>query len=275
MLTIGEYSRLTQVPAKTLRYYDEIDLFKPVKVDPLTAYRLYTVEQLPHLYRILSLKELGLSLNQIRVVLSENVSPEQLRGMLRLKEAQLKQTIEEEQNRLAYVANTIEQLERESSLGHYDVILKTVPEIQVALARDTVPQKSVLGGILRTLFRTVLDFLAERKISPSGHGFTVYFDEEYRDREIDVGAAFPINASASGTKAVSVTTLAPEMMASVIHKGSLERMQNAYIALLTWIEKNGYQIEKASREIALQYDPNGNPEHYITEIQFPVRKRPN
>ena len=273
MLTIGEYSRLTQVPAKTLRYYDEIDLFKPVQVDRLTGYRYYTVEQLPRLYRILSLKELGLALDQIRSVLNENVSAEQLRGMLRLKEAQLKQTIEDEQKRLAYVESTIEQLERESSLGQYDVILKTVPEVQVALARDVAPQKSTLGITLRTLFRTVLDFLAERKITPAGHGFTVYFDEEYRDREIDVGAAFPINAAVSGTSAVSVTTLAPETMASVIHKGSLERMQNAYIALLTWIEKNGYQIEKASREIALQYDPNGNPEHYITEIQFPVRKR--
>lgn len=275
MLTVGEYSRLTQVPAKTLRYYDEIDLFKPVQVDRLTGYRYYTVDQLPHLYRIISLKELGLTLGQIRSVLNENVSPEQLRGMLRLKEAQLKQTIEAEQKRLAYVETKIEQLENESSLGHYDVILKTVPEIQVALARDIAPQKSTLEGTLRALFRTVLDFLAERKTTPTGYGFTVYFDEEYRDRDIDIGAAFPIDAAVSGTKAVTITTLAPETMASVIHKGTPEKMQNAYIALLTWIEKNGYQIEKASREIALQYDPTGNPEHYVTEIQFPVRKRSN
>jgi DNA-binding transcriptional MerR regulator/predicted transcriptional regulator YdeE len=273
MLTIGDYSRLTQVPAKTLRYYDEIDLFKPVQVDRLTGYRYYTVEQLPRLYRILSLKELGLTLDQIRNVLSESLSPEQLRGMLRLKEAQLKQTIEDEQTRLAYIEHKIQQLESESSLGHYDVILKNIPEILVALARDIAPYKSTLEGTLRTLFRTVLDFLAERKITPTGHGFTVYFDEEYRDRDIDVGAAFPIHAAVSGTNAVTVTTLAPETMASVIHKGTPEKMQNAYIALLTWIEKNGYQIEKASREIALQYDPTGSPEHYITEIQFPVRKR--
>ena len=145
--------------------------------------------------------------------------------------------------------------------------------MQVALARNIAPQKSTLEGTLRSLFRTVLDFLAERKITPSGHGFAMYFDEEYRDKDIDVGAAFPINAAVYGTKAVTITTLAPETMASVIHKGSLEKMQNVYIALLTWIEKNGYQIEKASREIALQYDPAGDPEYYITEIQFPVHKR--
>jgi effector-binding domain-containing protein len=271
MLTIGEYSRLTQVPAKTLRYYDDIDLFKPVQVDALTGYRYYTVEQLPSLYRILSLKELGLTLHQIRSVLNTNISPEQMRGILRLKEAQLRETIDEERRRLAYVENKIEQLENENSLGHYDVILKKVPQVQVALARDIVSQKSTLGGTLTRLFRSVRDFLAEQNIAPTGHGFTVYFDDEYRDQEIDVGAAFPINAAVCGTQAVTITTFAAETMASVIHRGPLEKMENAYVALLTWIERNGYQIKSASREIALQYDPTDTAEHYVTEVQFPVR----
>jgi DNA-binding transcriptional MerR regulator len=93
MLTIGDYSRLTHVPAKTLRYYDEIGLFRPIKVDSLTGYRYYSVEQLPRLYRILSLKELGISLNQILSVVNEDISPEQMRGILRLKAAQLKESI--------------------------------------------------------------------------------------------------------------------------------------------------------------------------------------
>jgi DNA-binding transcriptional MerR regulator len=273
MLTIGEYSRLTQMPAKTLRYYDEIGLFKPIQVDSVTGYRYYSVEQLPRLYRILSLKELGLTLNQIRDVLNEHISSEQMRGMLRLKKAQLKETIEEEQKRLAYVEHKIEQLELENAFAQYDVILKQVPEMQVALARDVVSKKSALGGTLRVLFLNVLDFLNENNILPTGHGFTVYFDDEYRDTYIDVGAAFPINADAAGTKTVTITTFAAETMASVIHRGALENMEDAYLALLTWIEKNGYQIMKASREIALQYDPTGEPENYVTEIQFPVCKR--
>lgn len=273
MLTIGEYSRLTHIPAKTLRYYDDIDLFKPAYVDSLTGYRYYSVEQLPRLYRILSLKELGLSLNQIRDVLNENLSPEQMRGMLRLKEIQLQETIEEGQRRLAYVKHKIEQIETDNVFVDYDVILKHVPEMQVALTRDIASQKATLGTTLRASFRTVLDFLTEKNIAPVGHGFTVYFDDEYRDTHIDVGAAFPINAEVAGTKAVTVTTFAGEMMASVIHKGALEHMEDAYIALLTWIERNGYQIVRASREIALQYDPTGNPENYVTEIQFPVCKR--
>lgn len=273
MLTIGEYSRLTHVPAKTLRYYDEIGLFQPVRVDPVTGYRYYSVEQLPRLYRILSLKELGLSLNQILDVLNENISAEQMQGMLRLKETQLEQTIADEKKRLAYVKHKLEQLETNHAFAHYDVILKRLPDMQVALARDVVPDKSALAPTLGALFRTVLDFLAEKKIAPAGHGFTIYFDDEYRDTHMDVGAAFPISADAAGTKAVTITTLAGETMASVIHKGALEKMEDAYVALLTWIEKNGYQILKSSREVALHYDPTGKPEDYVTEIQFPVCKR--
>jgi effector-binding domain-containing protein len=273
MLTIGEYSRLTHIPAKTLRYYDEIGLFRPVKVDSLTGYRYYSMEQLPRLYRILSLKELGLSLNQILNVLNEDISSEQIRGILRLKEAQLKETIEIEQKRLDYVKRKLEQLETDRVFTNYDVLLKHVPEMQVALARDIVANKSALEGSLRVLFGTVLEFLSDKNIHPTGRGFTMYFDDEYRDTDMDVAAAFPICADIAGTKAVTVTSLSAETMASVIHTGALEKMEAAYIALLSWIEKNGYQIMSSSREIALQYEPNGNAENYVTEIQFPVCKR--
>lgn len=273
MLTIGEYSRLVQIPAKTLRYYDEIGLFKPSQVDPVTGYRYYSVEQLPDLYRILSLKELGLTLNQIRALLDNKITPEQMRGILRLKEIQLKETIEKEQKRLVYVEQKIEQLEAFHVDTHYDVILKQVPQMRIALARDIAPQKSALGSTLRVLFRRVQHFLIENNIAPISHGFTLYFDDEYRDTQIDVGAAFPIDVNVEGTKLVTISTLEAQTMASVIHTGELEKMEDAYIALMAWIESNGYQIMHASREIALQYAPNGKPENYVTEIQFPVSKR--
>ena len=65
MLKIGDFSKLSQVPVKTLRYYDEIGLLKPVQVDRFTSYRYYSFEQLRRLNRILALKDLGLSLEQI------------------------------------------------------------------------------------------------------------------------------------------------------------------------------------------------------------------
>ena len=76
MLRISEFSRLTMVPAKTLRYYDDIGLLKPMRVDEWTGYRYYSVEQLPRLNRILALKALGLSLEQIGRLLDDDLSAE-------------------------------------------------------------------------------------------------------------------------------------------------------------------------------------------------------
>jgi len=84
MFRIGEFSKLSQVTVKALRYYDEIGLLKPAKVDPFTGYRYYSADQLPRLNRILALKDLGLSLAQISRLLDGDLPPAQIRGMLRM-----------------------------------------------------------------------------------------------------------------------------------------------------------------------------------------------
>ncbi|MBC7811584.1 MAG: MerR family DNA-binding transcriptional regulator, partial [Burkholderiales bacterium] len=61
MFKIGDFSKISQVSARMLRHYDDIDLFKPAHIDPFTGYRYYTVDQLPRLNRLLALKDLGLS----------------------------------------------------------------------------------------------------------------------------------------------------------------------------------------------------------------------
>lgn len=63
---IGEFSKLTDVPVKTLRYYDEINLFKPREIDLFSGYRYYSEEQQEDLKLILTLKEVGFSLEEIK-----------------------------------------------------------------------------------------------------------------------------------------------------------------------------------------------------------------
>jgi DNA-binding transcriptional MerR regulator len=77
------------VTVKTLHHYDDLGLLRPAQIDASTSYRYYALEQLPRLYRIMALKELGLSLEQIGRLLDGEVSTEQIRGMLRLKQAEL------------------------------------------------------------------------------------------------------------------------------------------------------------------------------------------
>lgn len=74
MFRIGEFSKIAQVSGRLLRYYEEIGLLKPEFSDPQTGYRYYSARQLPRLNRILVLKELGLSLDQVARLLDEHTS---------------------------------------------------------------------------------------------------------------------------------------------------------------------------------------------------------
>jgi DNA-binding transcriptional MerR regulator len=93
MFRIGEFSKIAQVPGSLLRYYDEIGLLKTVHIDQRTGYRYYSARQLPRLHRILALKELGLTLDQIARMVNEEISAAEIQGMLALKKAQVEQTV--------------------------------------------------------------------------------------------------------------------------------------------------------------------------------------
>lgn len=139
MFRIGEFSKIAQVPASLLRYYDEIGLFKPMECDRNTSYRYYSVQQLTQLNRILALKDLGLSLEQIKRLIEDQVSPEEIRGMLTLKKAQIEQTIQTEAARLRAVESRLEQIERKGQFQDDDVVLKSLPAVPFLSLRRTYP----------------------------------------------------------------------------------------------------------------------------------------
>ena len=86
MLNIGEFARLGQVSPRMLRHYDEAGLLKPKNVDPANGYRSYEFGQLGRLHRLMALRDLGFTLDQIRSTLDQDPSVEQLRGMLSLRQ---------------------------------------------------------------------------------------------------------------------------------------------------------------------------------------------
>ncbi len=117
MLKIGEFSRLAQVTVKTLRHYEKLTLIKPAWIDRYTGYRYYALDQLPRLNRILALKDLGFSLEQIGDILRDEVSAAELRGMLKLKHAELQRQVTEVQRRLTRVEARLTQIEHEGTLS--------------------------------------------------------------------------------------------------------------------------------------------------------------
>ncbi len=121
MIRIGDFSRLSQVPVSTLRYYAEIGLLKPVEVDHFTGYRYYTFDQLARLQRLLALKDLGFSLEEIGHLLADDLSSRQLNEMLQHKRADLLDQTQDNHERLERLDTWLKQIEKESNMAAYTI----------------------------------------------------------------------------------------------------------------------------------------------------------
>lgn len=143
MFRIGDSSKIARVSGRLLRYYDSIGLLSPQRIDPATGYRYYAAEQLGRLNKILALKELGLSLEQVARLLDHKVSSEEIRGMFMLKKAALERSLSEEALKLRNVESRLQQLAEDGSVEDYDVVLKSAPAQPVLAYRRTFPAGSM------------------------------------------------------------------------------------------------------------------------------------
>ena len=117
MFRIGEFSKIAQTPITQLRYYDQIGLFQPEQIDQFTGYRYYKASQLPDLNRILAMKGLGLTLEQIQRLVVDSVSADEIRGMLSLKKAQIEQELQGQMMTLRQIEARLKQVEKEGELS--------------------------------------------------------------------------------------------------------------------------------------------------------------
>jgi effector-binding domain-containing protein len=268
MLKIGDFSRLSQVSVKTLRYYDEVALLKPTQVDEVSGYRYYSVAQLRQLHRILALRDLGFSLDQIGYVLEADLSIEELRGMLRLRRAEQQQRLLKEQERLDRVEALLQLIHQENTVNTDAVITKDTAAQRFASIRKTIPAYHQIGQLFAALFR-VLPYSATR-----GPCFAIWHDDEHKDQDVDGEACVPVDEKYQGLSTVRCADLPTVKVASVIHHGAYNTLSQSYQTVLKWVEANGYQVHGPIREIYLQC---GEPlrqddDSYVTEIQVPTAK---
>ena len=271
MFKIGDFSKLSQVSVRTLRYYEEMGLLAPIEVDRFTSYRYYSVDQLPRLNRILALKDLGLTLEQIAQLLDEGLPPAQLRGMLRMKQAEIRQQVEEERGRLARVEARLRQIEQEDSMSSYEVIIKKIEPQTVASLREVIPTPQDVGKMFEKMFT----YVGQQGVRPAGPPSAIWHDPDYHEGDIDTEVVVPIPdalPASNGIKTVQLPGVAS--MACAIHQGSYEGFSQAYAAIMGWIAANGYRVAGPIREIYLR-GPGPtptDPSTYVTEIQIPVEK---
>jgi DNA-binding transcriptional MerR regulator len=283
MFKIGEFSRLSRVSVRMLRHYDQLGLLTPSQTDRFTGYRYYSADQLPRLNRILALRDLGFSLEQIAGMLEEDLSTEQLLGMLKLKRAEVEEQMQLEQQKLARLEVRIRQMSEAPKHGAYDVIVRDIEPELAATYREVAADDDRIEEMFDMVEAYVAQYEGARADRPP---FSIYYDDEYREKDVDAEVAVPLKYAIPESEAIRVRQL-PRLsnVACVVHVGDYSAIYQAYNALLAWIEANDYQMTGPIREVYLRYGADGlnfelpptylgtDANEYVTELQLSVEKR--
>ncbi|MFZ4264158.1 MerR family transcriptional regulator [Streptomyces arboris] len=278
MFTIGDFARYGRVSPRMLRHYDAIGLLRPDRTDPATGYRFYGAAQLARLNRIIALKDLGFTLQQVRDVLDERVGPEELRGMLRLRRAELAEAVAAATARLAQVEARLRSIESEGHMPADDVVIKTVPAVRVAELTGTAAsyEPQDIGPVIGPLYEELFPLLEGAGLRPTGPGIARYEDAPHGSPEgggaIVVYAGVTVSAPVGpvGGTGVRVVELPPFEAATIVHRGAMDDVLPAAQTLARWLDANGYRSTGYAREVNLECPPDRS--QWVTELQEPVAK---
>lgn len=266
MLKIGEFSCLAKTTVKTLRYYDEVGLLKPVFVDD-NGYRYYQIEQLNDLLKIVELRSLDMSISNIKLALSGA----NLQQVLQQQQDFLRNDLIKKQNQISLIEKYIEKAKKGDFMDEYIAKEIIVPKYLVYYKHGVI-------NTMADLFDFVLQAGKEcNENNPTlkclDYCYVTYTAKEYKEKDIEleyVEAVQNIGVDSQNVK----FRIDPEITAiSVTQKGAYKNLPKAYAFALNYVKEKGYDISGPIREVYIHgcWDSN-NEDNYLTEIQIPIKK---
>lgn len=273
MLKIGDFSKLTQVSVRMLRYYDNQGLLKPALIEPATGYRMYTAEQVPELQKIILLRDLNFGVGEIKDFL-QNWSKEYLIQHLHDKIIDTEELIVMEKKRIENIRSAITHIEADKFDQYYNVTIKPIPPYPVISLRRKVDNYFEEGK----LWNELMEFVQQEHIEydkGSQNNVAIYYDEEYLDSNVDIEVCLIVKRLGKSKGAFTYQTLEPVAhMASMMVYGPYQNLAAAYCSFAEWIDKNQpYKMGSTSRQVTIiNCQHTDNPEEYLTEIQIPLIK---
>lgn len=269
MFSIGEFSKITGLPVRTLRFYHEAGLLVPAAVDRETGYRSYDERNVEIARVIVALRELEFSLDEIREVFADCEEDGDLLAHLEMKRASL-------EKRLARLQSIVPQIDAiiSAELPAREINPMTTSAFEI---EEKELQPLVVAG-LRTKCRykdmgvsfAVLSKRVGRSIA--GKPLCLYYDGEYRETDADIEPCIPLPKDYRLVDAL-VRELPAVKAVTLVHRGPYEELGRSYARLFKYVKERGYSVELPTREVYLKGPGmifRGNPKKYLTEIQLPI-----
>lgn len=268
MFRIGEFSKLTQVTIRMLRYYDKMGLLKPAQIDPWTGYRMYSVDQIPILNKIIYLRDSGFSVSEIAEAL-DSPKDSQIIDQLSHKQREIQERIRSGQEMLKKIELAKKAILFEKTEMHYNVSIKSIPSYPVLSYRKIIPSYYAEAGMWQELSA----FASQNRVAISENTFSIYHDSDYREEQVDVELCTLVEnfGEITGSFVYRYTEPVPVMASTMVY-GSFSNIAGAYKAFAEWLQKNSrYQMTGQSRQIVHRGPWNEeSEENYLVEIQIPL-----
>lgn len=261
MLKVGDFSKLASVTVKALRHYDEIGLLKPVWIDRFSGYRYYAMSQLPRLNRILALKDLGFSLAQIKDLLDEELPTGRLREIFHQKQAELTQRLAKDQKRLQWVAERLEEIERQGYLPLNEMALKPIL-IPSPLRKDhdmepkiiEMPAFDIVGmryygknqnqeiSELWEQFNKRASEIKQVKPGSAAYGICLMVPDAPAG-EFEYVASFSVDSTKDIPEGMVARHVPAHRYAVFTHTGPLDKLRDTYNYIYqVWAQQSGYEL---------------------------------
>ena len=266
MFRIGEFSKMSKTTIKTLRYYDEIGILKPEETDKFTSYRLYTTDQLVKLHRIQALRQIGLSVKEVKLILSGHSAE----TILQKRKAELIAELDEGNRQLSRIEFI---LQGEKCFMNYAATIKEIPECTVYSKRLTLPNYNAYFEVIPPIGEAIMKQYPDLKCAAPAYCFTVYLDGEYREKDINIEFCEAVDKLYPDFDDFKFKKMPAITVVSVMHKGAYRELGQAYAFAFKWIEENGYKAADNPRESYIDGIWNKEDEaDWLTELQIPIIK---
>jgi DNA-binding transcriptional MerR regulator/effector-binding domain-containing protein len=268
MYTIGEFSKITGLTVKALRFYHDKGLLVPAYVDERTGYRHYDVRLIDKARIIVQLRRLEFTLEQIAEMLGACDDQADLLDFLERQRNQLAEKVKQYRGALTSLDNLIHQ-ERKARMAlqnpSFHVEEKSLPPLLMAGVRMK-GRYCDCGKGFSTIGKNFWGKIA-------GPCFLLHYDTEYKEDDADFEACMPLK-KAKEVPGVAVRELPGGKCVSLLHQGPYEEISRSYAKIIDYIKQKGYEILMPTREVYIKGPGmifKGNPKKYLTEIQMVVK----
>jgi len=256
-------------------------LLKPIFVDEDSGYRSYSIDQLPRLNRIIFLKDVGFSLDEVGSLINDYIKIEDMETMLKNKKDTLQNNIELMNYNMRMISDRLLMIENEGTSPKYDIRSKKSKTYVVASLTKVVPHIKDISEYCEKMYAELYNSLMRSNISAIGTEISFYHTEEFEETNLTFETAVAIDPNNSyidklSEMGIEVHTIPAEDVVFLIHQGDFSKLQVGIFELVKWIENNDYIIAGPIRELHLSgavHDENGLQTNMIIEMQIPIKKQ--